>query len=227
MIKTLALIRRRPGLSREAFARHYEEVHVPLAIECLPTLMGYVRNHLLAAPDESPDPEPPGFDCLTEFRYPSGEGLREAIARLQSEAGREIREDEFAFMDKARNTSFTIEERDSGPRAQCEPGGGGEVKAVALIEGEPGLSREGFIRSREEREVPRLMANATGLRRYLRNYVEEYLKLPSGAGPLELACIDELWFEDARAYRASLALWREGAREIVLHRVRECRTPRP
>jgi len=36
MVKTIALIKRKPGLSREEFIRHYEEVHAPLALKHVP-----------------------------------------------------------------------------------------------------------------------------------------------------------------------------------------------
>ena len=57
--KTIALFRRRPELSREAFREHYESIHAPMAAKRVP-FTKYVRN-FLAAQDEA------GFDVMTEF----------------------------------------------------------------------------------------------------------------------------------------------------------------
>jgi hypothetical protein len=50
MVKVIALIRRKPGLSREGFLKHYEEVHAPLALKHFPTFKRYVRNHIITPP---------------------------------------------------------------------------------------------------------------------------------------------------------------------------------
>ena len=44
MIKTIAMIRRKPGISREDFIRHYEEVHAPLGQKHF-GFARYVRNY--------------------------------------------------------------------------------------------------------------------------------------------------------------------------------------
>ncbi|MFC1944067.1 EthD domain-containing protein [Chloroflexota bacterium] len=62
MIKTMILFKRKPDLSHEEFVRHYEEVHAPLGIKCLPNMKGYVRNHIITAPGA----EKPDLDCITE-----------------------------------------------------------------------------------------------------------------------------------------------------------------
>ena len=64
-LKALALMPRRPDLTREQFRRYYESRHTPLALRYL-RFRKYVRNHLLDAPDI-------GFDCVSEF-WPSAGG---------------------------------------------------------------------------------------------------------------------------------------------------------
>ncbi len=45
MMKSLSLLTRRAGLSREAFVRHWIEIHAPLA-RAVPGVRRYVQNHI-------------------------------------------------------------------------------------------------------------------------------------------------------------------------------------
>ena len=65
MVKAIALIKRKPGLSREEFVKHYEEVHAPLILGLLTTIKRYARNHIIV-PAGAEEPE---FDCVTELWY--------------------------------------------------------------------------------------------------------------------------------------------------------------
>ena len=107
MIKMVSLIRRKPGLSREEFVKHYEEVHAPLALKCFPTFKRYVRNHIII-PAGGEEPE---FDCITELWYDDMQGHQAVIDFYQSEAGQPIRDDEVAFMDNSKTMSFFVEEK--------------------------------------------------------------------------------------------------------------------
>ena len=122
MVKTVALIKRKPGLTHEEFVKHYEEVHAPLALEFFGALKKYVRNYLVGLPGE----EEPPFDCITEFWF---EDLAAGLATQelsQSEAAQALHEDEDRFMDRASVVSFLVEERSSlqlsegvgGPQAE-------------------------------------------------------------------------------------------------------------
>jgi len=46
MIKVMAFIKRKPGISHEEFVQHYEEVHAPLAVKHLTTISRYVRPRI-------------------------------------------------------------------------------------------------------------------------------------------------------------------------------------
>ncbi|RLC94052.1 MAG: EthD family reductase [Chloroflexi bacterium] len=106
MVKVIALIARKPGLSREEFRRHYEEVHAPLVLRTLPGIRRYVRNHVIGAPLS----EGPGFDCITEVWYDSMQDYKASMAVWGQEAGRPIREDEDTFLDRSRLALFLVEE---------------------------------------------------------------------------------------------------------------------
>jgi len=97
MIKSISLIRRKPGSTREEFMRHYEEVHAPLALRCLPGLKKYVRNYVVGDVFGAPA----DFDVVSEFWYDSAEDVKAALAFYDSPAGQVLRDDELLFMDKA------------------------------------------------------------------------------------------------------------------------------
>ena len=46
MVKYIALIKRKKGLSREEFVRYWKEVHAPLACKLVPGLRKYVQNYV-------------------------------------------------------------------------------------------------------------------------------------------------------------------------------------
>ena len=106
MLKVIALIKRRAELSRAEFRRHYEDIHVPLALRHLNQMSRYVRNHVTA----ERAPGPAGFDCLTEFWYPDQAALQGVLAYLQSAAAEPIRRDELSFMAKQENVFFPVDE---------------------------------------------------------------------------------------------------------------------
>ena len=109
MIKVMVMIKRKPGISHEEFCRHYEEVHVPLALKLLPTIRKYVRNHVVALPGT----EELGFDCITEFWYDDMEGAQASLDTLNSDAGQVISDDEATFMDKDKQVVFLVDERET------------------------------------------------------------------------------------------------------------------
>ena len=86
MIKTIAFIKRKSTITREEFARHYEEVHAPLAIKIFPTIKRYARNHII----KTLGGEEPDFDCISEFWFDDEEGIR-AVFETWGSAARRLR----------------------------------------------------------------------------------------------------------------------------------------
>ncbi len=109
MIKVMVMIKRKPGISHEEFCKHYEEVHVPLALKLLPTIKKYVRNHVVTFPGT----EELGFDCITEFWYDDMEGVQASLDTLNSDAGQVIHNDEATFMDKDKQVVLLVDERET------------------------------------------------------------------------------------------------------------------
>ena len=96
MIKSISLIRRKAGLTHEELMRHYEEVHAPLALTCLPGLRKYVRNYVVGDVFGAPA----DFDVVSEFWYASADDVKASLAFYHSPAGQVLRDDELLFMEK-------------------------------------------------------------------------------------------------------------------------------
>ena len=105
MIKAIGMMKRKPGISREEFIRHYEDVHAPLAQRLL-GFARYARNYLLPVPGAG---EPP-FDVISEFWFESKEAYARAMAFNTSPEARILREDEALFMDTSKTVGLLVDE---------------------------------------------------------------------------------------------------------------------
>lgn len=147
MIRMLALLVRRPDLSRDAFRSHYEGQHAPLALPLLDGVRHYVRNHVAPGLDAGRCP----FDVLSEFGYESQAAVTAVAARLDSERGEAIREDERRFMDKPRNRFFPLDllERSTG-RSEHEARPSRQRVALLSRRSQPSAGPEGQTAGRVE-----------------------------------------------------------------------------
>jgi uncharacterized protein (TIGR02118 family) len=109
MVKGIALLKRKSGLSREEFRRHYEEVHAPLAKRLFPSIKKYVRNYVTIKPFPARAGEPE-FDCITEQWFGSMEGFQAMVDASAGEAGRVIRDDEKELLDRTKTVYLIVEE---------------------------------------------------------------------------------------------------------------------
>jgi len=148
-MKTLALIVRRPDLTRAEFRDHYEDVHAPLAVRTL--LEGttrYVRNHLR----EELFGEP-AFDVVSAFWYRDAEAAVGVMRRTETPAGDAIRADELTFMNKPANTFFVVTEQ----LVQGDEQADAALAAIALVRRPAGADAAGFASAYEKTELPRLL----------------------------------------------------------------------
>jgi uncharacterized protein (TIGR02118 family) len=111
VVKVLLFIRRKDGLSREAFRERYESGHAPLARRTLPLLRRYARNYVTA---ESPGWEP-DFDVVTEFWFDSWEDWETTKAFAASEPGQVLANDEEVFMDRQSMRVVVVDLLESDP----------------------------------------------------------------------------------------------------------------
>lgn len=116
MLKRMALLTRKPGMSREEFLRHWNEIHGPL-VASHPNVVRYIQDNVSAKErfvERNPDPArplPPGYsgpevDGIVELWYESREKMDEMYA---SPLAKELQED--ALQHIGTITTFVVEER--------------------------------------------------------------------------------------------------------------------
>jgi uncharacterized protein (TIGR02118 family) len=133
-MKTVGLMPKRQDISRAAFRDHYENRHAPLALGKFP-FEKYVRNHLVAA-----DPDPIGFDCLSEFWVGDVAEIHRIMA---GPIGDIMREDELRFTDQRRIGPAVAEETHiAGPARIIDDGI--THKEILLIRAAAGVSPGAF-----------------------------------------------------------------------------------
>jgi len=150
LLKTFALIVRRPDLPRDEFRRHYEEEHSPLALPLLEGLVRYVKYHVC---EELHGPA--HFDVISGFWYWSADAAMATVARVEGPEGEAIRADELSFMDKERNTFFAVAEEPRVGTSEDE-GGEGSEHVFVLVKA-PGDGARPYLRSFDERAWPGLV----------------------------------------------------------------------
>lgn len=106
MVKIIALLKRKEGLSREEFSRYWADRHGPLIVRVYPQIRRYVQNHLVVPPG---GPEPP-YDGVAEVWFDSLEDWQETARFYASEEGRVIRDDEDKFMDNTKMVVLLVRE---------------------------------------------------------------------------------------------------------------------
>jgi uncharacterized protein (TIGR02118 family) len=155
-MKTLALIVRKPGISRAAFRTHYEEVHAPLALPLMSGLMRYVRHHVREELHGAA-----GFDVVTAFTYRDEAALRGVITRLAAPTGDALLRDELSFMHKPQNRFFAVREvAEQGSRAGAPPA----LACIALVKRPAQRDAAAFARDFSQRALPELRDAVRGLR---------------------------------------------------------------
>jgi hypothetical protein len=141
LIRVLAFIRRLPGVSRDAFRTHYEEIHVPTALPFLTGTSGYVRHHVREEIHGAAD-----FDCMTRFDYPDAAVVRAVFERTEGPQADAVRRDERTFMDKPAIVFFPVEEAPGWGEAQAGSQGARLLVCVRRPETEPlGSFRARFL----------------------------------------------------------------------------------
>jgi len=108
MIKAIALLKRKQGITLEEFRRRYEEVHAPMAVRLFPTMTKYVRNYVISAPF-APGAGEPEFDCITEECFDNQEDFQAWRDIAFGEAGRAIRDDERNFLHRKRTVYLLVD----------------------------------------------------------------------------------------------------------------------
>lgn len=115
MYKVLIFLKRRAGLSRQDFIKHYETVHAPLAETHLKHLKRYTRRYVewLSEPRSGVD-QGLDFDVVTEMWFDSREEFNDAMAQISvPPASEELAADEDQLFDRSRLIWASVTEYDS------------------------------------------------------------------------------------------------------------------
>ena len=135
MVKTVGLMPRRTDITRAAFREHYETRHAPLALGKFP-FEKYIRNHVVVS-----DPDPIGFDCLSEFWVGDVSEIHKIMA---GPIGDIMKEDERRFTDQP-NIGPAVAEATHiyGPPRIVDDGT--IHKEILLIRPATGVAQDAFI----------------------------------------------------------------------------------
>lgn len=109
MVKLIACVKRKPGLTREEFSRHWRENHGPLVCS-VPEFMRHVRKyvqcHLIG--ETGPVGAPTDYDGVAELWFDSAQEIERAFA--EPRYLEIIRPDELKFIDIEKTTTFLTNE---------------------------------------------------------------------------------------------------------------------
>ncbi len=105
MIKQIALIHRKPGLSFEEFDKYWREKHGPLAAKLIPGLKKYTQNHLLKVPRFNYE-----ADGVVELWFDNLEAYQRFATWRQSSEAKELADDADKFRDGSKTVKFMVEE---------------------------------------------------------------------------------------------------------------------
>lgn len=200
MIKLACFVKRKPGMDRDAFHRHWLERHGPL-IRDTPELAGpilrYEQNHRLDADYER---APGGFDGLTMQWF---ESFSDFGAMINSAAYRDVLwHDEERFLDRA---GLWMIFADPAHRVIVDPSAraASSVKLLCMLTRKPGLEASEF-RAHWHGPHAALFRDTPDLARHISAY-EQHPRIDAdyvrdhGAGPDGVA---EQWYADLDAFRA-------------------------
>jgi len=112
MVKTIYLIKKKPGLTPAEFREHYEEVYVPLALSLYPTIRKSVRNYTIPndIPTNAVDLD---FDCMTEVWFDDMEGFQAMVDTANGDAGQADVHCQKVFIDLTQTAYSLVEEVES------------------------------------------------------------------------------------------------------------------
>ena len=189
MVKVVAFFKRKPGITVEAFDRHWGTRHAEL-VRKLPGLRRYVQNPTLASGYRRREPV---FDGVAEAWFDDGEALRVSGGSRQYAA---VKADEASFIDGASLGSLITDETVivDGPEQEQA------VKLIAFLNRRPDLDAAAFRAYWRGQHGP-LAARVPGIERYVQCYVSPGI-YRAGREP-RFDGVPISWFADAEALRAS------------------------
>ena len=111
--KVMALLGKKPGLSKAEFIDHYENRHVPLIKSMFDGIVEYRRSYVdLTGAILSDGVAPPDFDVVTELWFKDRAGYEAMLAGPGNpEVAKRVADDEEYFLDRSKTRFFVVDER--------------------------------------------------------------------------------------------------------------------
>ena len=115
MVKVIAMMKRKSGITPDEFARYWYEEHAPLGFKVLPEdirIRGYVQNCAIRSEGD----QEPEFDGVVELCLDDMKAFHRWLSWFMSEDAKPMRDDEKNFMDSSSVKVVVVEERVVVPR---------------------------------------------------------------------------------------------------------------
>ncbi len=194
------LIKRKDGLSRQAFSDHWRNVHAPLA-STIPGIRRYVQNHTPPIVSKNPP-----HDGIVEIWLDDAAAAKAAFDSPEYRTGAYVDEPNFVNLKQVTR----LRTHDHVMLAGAPIGKDEDlIKRVSFIKRKPGMSPEEFSRYWREVHGP-LALDLPGMRRYVQCHV-----VPSAYDTGEPAYdgVAQLWFETMAdlQYALNSSAYKEGA----------------
>jgi len=207
-LKKVAFLAPRSGLSHDEFCRHWRDVHGQVVAGSpgyARYRRRYVQNHVAR---RGPVGRSFDFGGIAAFWLPDQESNEKEFSTSAIYRQR-IRPDEEKFIDMERTLSMTATEQIAQP-------GQGAVKLIVVSHRADGLDRSAFQHSLCRRMSLALATPAFGalLRGWTLNHLVEGSFRRPGArpiDPIDIDCVQELWFDSMSAASAALTSVSVGA----------------
>ena len=110
MVKIIAMVKRKPGLSLQEFSEYWREKHAPLALRIIPEdvgLKGYVHNYAIAPADG----REPAFDGIGVLYFENVDVFMKSNEWFFGDPGKILRDDEENFVDRSTRIGAVVRER--------------------------------------------------------------------------------------------------------------------
>jgi uncharacterized protein (TIGR02118 family) len=105
MVKVIVLLKKKDGLTQEAFSQYWRQKHGVLVTKTVPGLKRYVQNHVMKLPGGRPF-----TDGVAELWYDDMESWQKSAKWYLGDKGKIIRDDEDNFIDKSKMVFIVAEE---------------------------------------------------------------------------------------------------------------------
>ena len=109
MIKLIVMLKKRRDISVQDFVRHYEQIHAPLGLGLMPSVVRYTRKYLESRGSKASYSVDDAFDVVTEVWFSSRDDYENSMDAIRTSAGAaQLIEDEHKIFDREATRYYLI-----------------------------------------------------------------------------------------------------------------------